>query len=50
MWALDAGPLDELKAKYGTLKDVDGFMYAQKNKPSVVFKARQPELTKPSSR
>ena len=44
MRALDAGPLDELEAKYGALKDIDGFIYAQKNRPSVVFKAREPEL------
>ncbi|MBL7119566.1 MAG: 4Fe-4S dicluster domain-containing protein [Dehalococcoidia bacterium] len=50
MWALDAGPVDELEAKYGVLKEVDGFTYAKETKPSVVFKAREPELLKPSSR
>lgn len=50
MWALDAGPLDELEAKYGVLQEMDGFTYTQENQPSVVFKARQPELLKPSSR
>jgi anaerobic dimethyl sulfoxide reductase subunit B (iron-sulfur subunit) len=40
MRALDAGPFDELKAKYGTLQQVPGFLYAEKNRPSVVFKAR----------
>ncbi len=44
MRALDAGPLDDLEAKYGALKEVNGFAYAEKNRPSVVFKARQPEL------
>jgi len=44
MRALDAGPLDKLEAKYGRLKQVPGFVYAAECKPSVVFKARQPEL------
>lgn len=44
MRALDAGPLDELEAKYGTLKDVEGFTWDEKNRPSVVFKARATEL------
>jgi len=44
MQALDAGPIDKLKAKYGALKEVDGFIYFEKNRPSVVFKARKPEL------
>ena len=39
MRALDAGPLDELEATYGTLKEVEGFKYNDKNRPSVVFKA-----------
>ena len=44
MRALDAGTLDELEAKYGALKQVEGFTYAEKNRPSVVFKAREPDL------
>jgi anaerobic dimethyl sulfoxide reductase subunit B (iron-sulfur subunit) len=40
MRALDAGPLDELEARYGVLKEVPGFLYAEKNNPSVVLKAR----------
>ncbi|MCP4681198.1 MAG: 4Fe-4S dicluster domain-containing protein [Desulfobacterales bacterium] len=42
--ALDAGPIDELEAKYGTQKEVEGFTYDPGNKPSVIFKARVPEL------
>ncbi len=38
MRALDAGPLDELEAKYGVLKEAAGFIYVEKNRPSVVFK------------
>jgi len=44
MRALDAGPVDELEAKYGVLKEGEGFIYINKNRPSVVFKAREPEL------
>lgn len=44
MRALDAGPIDELEAKYGALKEVAGFVYVENNKPSVVFKPREPEL------
>ena len=40
MRALDAGPLDELQNKYGTLQEVESFYYDPQNKPSVVFKAR----------
>lgn len=42
--ALDAGPLDELQIKYGYKKAVEGFVYVEDNRPSVVFKAREPEL------
>ncbi|MBM3118341.1 MAG: 4Fe-4S dicluster domain-containing protein [Chloroflexi bacterium] len=44
MWALDAGPLEELEAKYGKVKEVEGFKFVEKNRPSVVLKAREPEL------
>ena len=44
MHALDAGPLEELEAKYGALKEVEGFEYERDIKPCVVFKAREPEL------
>ena len=44
MRALDAGPLDELQAKYGDTRQVEGFTFWEKNKPSIVFKAREPEL------
>ena len=44
MRALDAGPLDEMVVKYGALKEVNGFACTEKNKPSVMFRARAPEL------
>ena len=40
MRALDAGPLDGLETKYGVRKEVDGFIYVDENRPSVIFKAR----------
>ena len=46
MRALDAGLLDELQDKYDDLREVEGFAYIQETRPSVVFKAREPELIK----
>jgi len=40
MRALDAGPLDELKEKYGDLKEVEGFVYSEETKPSIIFRPR----------
>ncbi len=40
MRALDAGPLDELKDRYGDVQDAEGFVYSKKAKPSVVLKPR----------
>jgi len=37
MRALDAGPIEELKAKYGAISDTSGFVYSEKLLPSVVF-------------
>ena len=44
--ALDAGPIDEIEARYGKLREVEGFKYDKTNQPSVVFKTRKPELLK----
>lgn len=41
MRALDAGPLDELKAKYGKIRTAEGFVYSEKAKPSVFFKLKR---------
>ncbi|MDP2952746.1 MAG: dimethyl sulfoxide reductase subunit B, partial [Chloroflexota bacterium] len=38
--ALDAGPLDELKAKYGSLNKAEGFVYSRRNKPAIVLKPK----------
>ena len=40
MRALDAGPIDELIAKYGDVKEAHGFIYSLETKPSVIFKPR----------
>jgi anaerobic dimethyl sulfoxide reductase subunit B (iron-sulfur subunit) len=38
--ALDAGPLDELKARYGDVVQADGFSYSKRTRPAVVFKPK----------
>jgi len=38
--ALDAGPQDELKAKYGDKHEAVGFSYSDEIKPSLVIKSR----------
>ena len=43
--ALDAGPLDELKAKYGEIQRAEGFVYSKRTKPAVVFKPKRPEAS-----
>jgi len=38
--ALDAGSIDEMKAKYGEANDAVGFIYSEELKPSVVFQPK----------
>jgi anaerobic dimethyl sulfoxide reductase subunit B (iron-sulfur subunit) len=38
--ALDAGPIDELNKRYGSIKEVPGFTCSAKTKPSILFKPR----------
>ncbi len=40
--ALDAGPVDELEAKYGAGGEAEGFKYSQRTRPAVVLKAKRP--------
>ena len=40
MYALDCGPLDELKKKYGDIVQAEGFRYSARFKPAVVFKPK----------
>jgi len=44
MRALDAGPIEDIEAKYGAVKQAVGFEYEGKVCPSVVFKPK-PEVT-----
>jgi anaerobic dimethyl sulfoxide reductase subunit B (iron-sulfur subunit) len=47
--ALDAGPLEELEKKYGTIKEAEGFKFSSRAKPAVVFKPkRRPGFFQPS--
>lgn len=41
MYALDVGPLDELKAKYGDGVEAEGFSYSERFKPALVSRARR---------
>ena len=40
MWALDCGPLNELKTKYGDVRETTGFNYEEALEPSIIFKAK----------
>ena len=40
MRALDAGPMDEMKEKYGPIQETEGFSFVAKTGPSVVFKPK----------
>ena len=39
--ALDAGPLDEMRTKYGDAKQAVGFIYSDRIKPMVIFKGKR---------
>ena len=41
MRALDAGPIDELRAKYGDVRDTESFMYSEDLVPSIIFKPKK---------
>ena len=41
MRAMDAGPIEELRAKYGDIGEADGFVYSEKCVPSIVFKPKK---------
>ena len=41
MYALDIGPLEKLRAKYGNNVNAAGFTYDKKFKPSVIFKGKE---------
>jgi len=41
MRAMDAGPMEQLIAKYGDIRETEGFVYSEKLIPSVVFKPKK---------
>jgi anaerobic dimethyl sulfoxide reductase subunit B (iron-sulfur subunit) len=41
MQALDAGPIDELRTKYGDVRDTESFTYSETLAPSVTFKPKR---------
>jgi len=41
MRALDAGPLEELKAKYGDCVEAEGFAYRSQLRPSLILKPKK---------
>jgi len=45
MRALDAGPIEEMKAKYGKTHQAVGFAYDKKLQPSVLFKPKAKRLS-----
>jgi anaerobic dimethyl sulfoxide reductase subunit B (iron-sulfur subunit) len=38
--ALDAGSLDELRAAYGDVRNVEGFLYSEETRPSIILRPR----------
>ncbi len=46
MYALDAGPMDQLREKYGNSVEAAGFGYLDKVKPAVVFKPKRQDQSK----
>ncbi len=40
MYALDAGPLEELRERYGDIVEAEGFKYSKKFEPSMIFKPK----------
>lgn len=41
MRALDAGPIEELRVKYGDTREAEGFVYSENLIPSTVFKPKK---------
>ena len=39
--ALDYGPMEEMKTKYGEVKDVVGFSHSTRSEPSIIFKPKR---------
>jgi len=43
--ALDAGPVEEMMAKYGGSREAIGFTFDEKLKPSVIFKSKSTDVS-----
>jgi anaerobic dimethyl sulfoxide reductase subunit B (iron-sulfur subunit) len=43
MYALEVGPLPELRARFGECVEAEGFRYSERFKPSVIFKPKAQE-------
>ena len=41
MRAMDAGPIEELRAQYGDIREAEGFIYSEKLIPCIVFRPKQ---------
>jgi len=41
MYALDVGPMHQLRARYGDVVEAEGFRYSKRFKPSVTFKPKR---------
>jgi anaerobic dimethyl sulfoxide reductase subunit B (iron-sulfur subunit) len=41
MWALDAGPIEEIQEKYGDIREAEGFTYSDELAPAIVFKPKK---------
>ncbi|MBA7674662.1 Anaerobic dimethyl sulfoxide reductase chain B [subsurface metagenome] len=40
MRALDAGPIEELRAKYGDVREAEGFPYYEESGPAIIFRPK----------
>jgi anaerobic dimethyl sulfoxide reductase subunit B len=41
MQAIDTGPIDELRAKYGDVRETESFTYSEELAPAVIFKPKR---------
>jgi len=44
MYAIDAGPLEDLQKKYGKKVHAEGFVYSERFKPSIIHKIKGKEI------
>lgn len=47
MRALDAGPMDELKQRYGDTREAEGFIFSIETAPSILFKPKRKSALSP---